>query len=489
MFPDIKAFHNNAKVVDTPVAPVETKNYESIGAISSDTAFIDYLSDNGYSDLAAYAAITMYKKVMPFFTAVDRRAESFAQIPIRVRDRRTGVFLENHPALDLLQAPNADLSQIEFLEQYASYFDITGDSFLVASGRLEKPPLELATIGPQLVDFSDRGFKFGMLNVPDYIRVNRIDRGQISYPAKEIPNLGLRFYSELENSEVWHTRAFNPTRTSSRFCGMSKAQPLWLELQQFVEGNINNLSNLQRGTRVSMAWVNNRGEELTETQWARMQEEAQKYSGSRNAGGTPILDGMDVKPIQQSNRDLEFDKLMQSTFARIANAYKIPLALLLPNTMTMDNLKTSMLQMFDDATLPLANRLYNELTRFLMPRYKGSEYLEFAYNENDIPALRQRILESAKMQSDININTPNELRAVIGDKPLSNEGNTVLIQSSMVPLGFANTPNNTDTDEPIVYEEDTIDVQTKNYKLALYEKGFSHAEVKAAVKEHFGISE
>lgn len=419
------------------VEPQEVKSNVFTGSTMANAiSFPEYLLNSGYEDLSAFAAIVLYKRAMPLFNAVSMRAEAFAQIPIRIKDKKTGEFVEEHPVLDLINAPNADVSQQEFLEQVSSYYDITGEAYIIGTGRINTPPKELVCIGPQLINFSNTSSNFGILNVPNSIKVNKIQGGQLSFNAQEFSNqLGLRFVNNTEDSEIWHIRSFNPLRSSNQFRGLSRAQPIWMELQQYISGNATNLSNLKRGTRLSMAWVNPRDIPLTNEQWQRMQEEAQKYSGDLNAGGTPILDGMDVKTIQQTNREMEFKELQEGMLARVSSIYRIPLALLLPATMTLNNLETSMLQFFDNGVLPLTSRLYNELTRMLMPRFKNSENLEFAYNENDISALRIRILNNAKTISEIDVNTIDEIRNVIGDQPLAEGGNQVYRNASLIPVG------------------------------------------------------
>lgn len=408
-------------------APMEQKS-----APFATNSFFDFLSAGSNNDLANFVAIQMYMDAMPFFNAVDMRARNFAAIPIRVWNKSKDEFVDDHPVLELLQNPNADTTQLEFLYQYASYFDITGDSFLFAGGRVNAPPLELATIPPQRTTFG-LGNKFGILHVPDTITVGTVSQGSSVFKATDVKDM-IRFY-EREDRELWHTRQFNPLRSSSNFRGMSRAKPIFLEIQQYLSGNNTNWSMLKRGTRLSMAWVNNRGEALTEVQWDRMQEEAQKYKGDLNAGGTPILDGMDVKTIQQTNREMEFKDLQEAMLSRISTVYGIPLALLLDKSMTLNNLETSMLQLFDNAIIPLANYLYAELTQFLLKRYPDSENLEFKFNEGDITALRVRIIETAERQSKIGVNTIDEIRTLIGDEALGTGGDVVLVPANMIPVG------------------------------------------------------
>ena len=395
-------------------------------------SFTDYLSNSGNGDLSDFAAIQMYRDAMPLYNAVDVRARNFAAIPMRVWDNKAKEFLDDHPALELMSNPNADVTGMEFLYQYASYFDITGDSFIFAGGRVTNPPLELATIPPQRTTFGF-GNKFGILHVPDTVTVTTVGQGASVFNATDVNGM-IRFY-EREDRELWHSRQFNPLRSASNFRGMSRAKPAFLEIQQYLSGNTTNWSMLKRGTRLSMAWVNNRGEELTAVQWDRLQEQADKYAGDINAGGSPILDGMDVKQISQTNRDMEFKDMQEAMLSRISTVYGIPLAMLIDKTMTLNNLETSMLQLFDNAVIPLTNYLYADLTRFVLKRYPDSENLQFRFNEGDITALKVRIIETAQRQAAIGVNTIDEIRALIGDEALATGGDTVLVPANMIPGG------------------------------------------------------
>lgn len=405
---------------------------EQKSGFSLSESFPDFLSSGGNGDLSDFAAIQMYRDAMPFYNAVDVRARNFAAIPIRVWDKQSKEFVDDHPVLELLANPNADVTGMEFLYQFASFFDITGDSFLFAGGRVTNPPLELATVPPQRTTFGF-GNKFGILHVPDTITVTTVGQGASVFNATDVNGM-IRFY-DSDDRELWHSRQFNPLRSASNFRGMSRAKPAFLEIQQYLSGNTTNWSMLKRGTRLSMAWVNNRGEELTETQWSRLQEEADKYAGDINAGGSPILDGMDVKQISQTNRDMEFKDMQEAMLSRISTVYGIPLAMLIDKSMTLNNLETSMLQLFDNAIIPLTNYLYADLTRFVLKRYPDSENLEFRFNEGDITALKVRIIETTSRQAKIGVNTIDETRALLGDESLDSGGDTVLVPANMVPVG------------------------------------------------------
>lgn len=412
---------------DSP-PPIEQKSFSN-----PNISFVDFLQEGGNFDLAAHAAIMLYTKAIPFFNAVDIRARNFSQTPIHVFNEKENDWVPGHPALDLLKKPNADETGMEFLYGFSSYFDITGNAFLLVTGRLGREPLELFNVRPQDIQFGTEKSKI-FPKLPKNIRITS-DGETTLFAIEEIRGIGIRYVSSDKMKELWHIRQFNPNRTRQSPWGLSRAQPAWLELQQYLSGNKNNLSQLKRGTRLSMAWVNNRGEELTDKQWERMQEEANKYRGESNAGGTPILDGMDVKPIQATNRDMEFKELQDAMFSRISIQYGIPLPMITNTASTFNNLETSQLQLWDNALSPLCKYLYAELTQLLMPRYDGSEKLEFKFNEKDIPALRGRLIETTRKQAEIQINSIDELRNETGYESLEEGGEVVLRPSTQVPIG------------------------------------------------------
>lgn len=402
-------------------------------------SFADYLYGGGHYSLSARAAIQMYKDCTPLFTAIDMRATHFANIPIRLWDKGKEEFVDDHQVLDLLKQPNGDTTGGEFKYALATFLDITGNSFLYAGGRIEAPPLELATIAPQNFTFPSSGSRFGVLNVPNSIQYSASNTNSEIFMSEEDRNTGLiRFITRdpLRDREVWQIRNFNPNRSGNNFWGMSKGQPAWIEIQQYLSGNRTNWSILKRGTRLSMAWVNNRNEELTDRQWERLKEESQKYAGDIESGQSPILDGVEPKAIQNSFKDMQFQELQEAMIQRIANLYGIPLPLFLAQSMTLNNLETSMLQLFDRAILPLTTYIYAELDRFLLPRYDDTENLTFAYSEHDISALMVRIIENTKKKSEIKVNTINELRTDLGDKALAEGGDDVLRPANEVPVGM-----------------------------------------------------
>jgi HK97 family phage portal protein len=356
-------------------SPVILKSYPN-----NQYSFYDYLNLNGEYDLSIIVLISLYLRVSPFFLCVDKIARAIAQISFKVKDKNTEDFVD-HPVLELLNNPNAEQSGSQFIYELSSVFSITGNAFINSTGRVTQPPLEIWNVKPQWVTAFNSKIIDNLGQMPSRYQVSTRFRTSVMFDADEIKDgmfSTVRYYNDT-TGELWHIKQYNPFGNVNNYFGSSKAQPLVLELEQYASGNVNNLNLLKRGSRPSMAWVNNRGEELTENQWQRLQDEAAKYSGSANAGSTPILDGMDVKEMSQNNRDMQFKELQDATRASIANVYGIPLALISDAVMTFNNLETSQTQFYENAVVPQMDYLTDELTRLLMYRYEGSENLEITY--------------------------------------------------------------------------------------------------------------
>jgi HK97 family phage portal protein len=391
--------------------------------------------DNGYFagesqyNASVLTALRLYQQCAPLFMVIDKIVSAYINVPFRIKDKNTDEFIENHPVLELLNKPNSDESEFSFKESLATSFLITGNAFLIASGNINREPLELYNSSARFFNPIVEGKTNFNFTPSRYLYTAFND--SIVFKARDVID-GTRFYND-DKMELYHIKRYNAQYGNNNSFGMSKVYPLLREIEQYVSSNVNNIALLQNGSRMSMAWQNNRGEELTESQFERMKLEAEKYSGSQNAGKIPILDGMEVKEMGQTNRDMQFKEMQDAMISRISNVYGVPLALLLDSTMTLNNLQTARLHLDKDAVIPLANRINKELTRFLMPRYKNSENLEFAIDITQIESLKPETLANAQIMAQTGVNTINELRTELGFVHI-NDGDKLTIQQNSVDV-------------------------------------------------------
>ena len=408
---------------------------KSITDFPSLVGFTEYLASAGQFDLSLVRMTELYSTVMPFFNAIDIRARSFSEVrPMVSEVGDESEFITDHQVLKLLRKPNDAQSGAEFGYDISSLFDIHGNAFVIATGQVDKPPLELIPVPAFRVTMLSTSPELGWLNVPSQIRVNS-DRFSSLLFFAESTQSGVRYYTKSRDKELLHIKGFNPWMNSNNFWGMSRANPLLKELEQYQEGNVNNLSLLLRGARPSMVWQNARDTALTSEQREFLEEAAKKYSGSKNAGGVPILDGIEAKGVATNNREMEFKELQRDMYNRIAVAYDIPLPLLSNDAASYNNYRTAQVALWDNAVIPQIQRIYGSLTDFLMPRYGDDPTeVQLTYNVASIEPLKQRQVEIIREQNEINVNTVNEIRHLLGNDPVA-EGNVIYAPMTMSPLG------------------------------------------------------
>lgn len=384
------------------------------------TSFVNYLFNRQLSNLGFYVAIDYYQKCAPLFSAVQLLADEISGITPYVYNTNDRTFTVKSPLLDLLENPNLDITGNEFLEQLACYFIITGNCFIVATGDSNRPAKELFIIPPQYVTLSPskNGYADTMSISSEFFYSD-------TFKAREV-NGRLRFYNET-GAEIWHIKEYNPLMGYNHLYGMSKVMPIQHEIEQYIHSSRHNLSLLVRGARPSGALVAQTP--LDQDQFMRLSEEIDRfYAGSNNAGRPILLEnGIDFKEMSVTNKDMDFMELKKNVTNTIFNTLKIPLPLVSPDHMTMSNMDAARLTLYDNAVLPLVNRIFTELTNFLMHRYTNDKNLILWYSVEEISALEPRRNDELMKQKSLGVLTINEIRSKIGYEPL--EGGDVLLGS------------------------------------------------------------
>ena len=381
-----------------------------------------------YSNCDIKENLLFYEKVAPLRYIIDKIAASCSQIDLKLKIN--GNDVDNNSILDLINNPNPIQSKEEFFRDLFINYLATGNIFIQMSPNFNEMyilPAHNMTINNKTQN--------SVINIP-----SKYQYSFNGYSNSYILDNGLLLYKSITNQYLLPILDFK-TYVNNSYIGVPKTFSLKSELEQWVSGNLNNLSQLERGGRPSMAWVNNRNVELTDDQYERIKEQKKNFEGSANAGGVPILDGLDVKVINQSNVDMQFQELRKENKIEIANAFGFPLQLLLDSSMTYNNLSTSMVQYYNNAVLPVTKDVINQLNKFLSKVYKSD--IELYYNEADISALRYKALEETKLKGSLNITTINELRSDISLDPIAN-GDEVILPTSYGSLDNLDSVNNTD---------------------------------------------
>lgn len=414
--------------------PTETKSSTRALGLSEELGSFLKFGAQGTA-VTPTGAMNLYNKSSAVSIPINYIAEAFASINPVLKEGTE--IITDHPLLDLLQTPSPFFTQDLFLENLAKNYLITGEAEVVAIGNTNLPPLELQPISPKDVTVNEGSNGLAM---------SLIVSGQSLTGAYQIVLKGRTVrYLRGNLSEIKQIRNFS-TRNGSLLRGQSPLVSASAEARQHIEGNNHNVSLLINGGRISLVFHYEEDPNPDDFE-ATKERIKEQYTGSKNAGKVAVSTGgkLDIKELGVNNKDMDFANLQNMARTAVALQYKFPLPLLSTDAATFNNYKEAKAALYDDAVLPLADRIFGGLTDFLMPRYGlDPSKVRITYDIDQITALAGRRNEELKLRKELNLETLNEMRTMIGREEVDG-GDVVLAPANMIPVG---TDLFTDDNEP-----------------------------------------
>ena len=405
-------------------APVETKSASKVLGLSSELGSFLRFGTTGTAATPT-SAMNLYNSSSAVSIPINYIAEAFASInPVLKQGTE---IITDHPVLDLLQTPSAFYTQDLFFENLAKNYLITGETEVIGIGNINRPPIELQPINPKFVTINEGG---------QGIATSMIVSGQTLTGAYNIVQRGKTVrYLRGNLAELKQIRNYS-TKDNSMLRGQSLLVSAAAEARQHIEGNNHNVSLLVNGGRVSLVF--HFDEDMNEDDFQATKERViSQYGGSQNAGKIGVTSGgkLNIEEIGVNNKDMDFAQLQSMARQSVALQYKFPLPLLTVDAATMNNYREAKSALYDDAVLPTADRIFGGLTDFLMPRYGlDPAKIRITYDLSQITALSGRRNEELKLRRDLNLETTNEMRTLIGREPVDG-GDSVLMPANLIPIG------------------------------------------------------
>lgn len=380
------------------------------------------------------SALDLFEKSSAVYVPVSKIVDLFVGMtPVLEVD---GGVVQSHPLLDMLRSPSPYMDSALFRQALATDYLLTAEAYVVVVGA--KEPVELQVISPRNVTLiEDVGTKtvgaYQLTNCPFSGQYIRVPKGRaVSYrdgALREV--IPVRGYSVRDNSML---RGQSPLVAASS------------EVRQHILGTQHNVSLLEKGGRVSLVF--HFAEDMDQEDYEALRSRVQdQYSGAANAGQIGVTAGgkLDIKEVGVNNKDMDFANLQNAARLSVAMAYKVPLPLVTTEAATFNNYSSALIALYDDAALPLADKIYGALGAHLLPRYGlDPRSARITYDIMSIPALRTRALNEAKLRAEIGVETDNEIRAVVSREPYAG-GDVVLKPAALIPVG-----SDLDTDNDIV---------------------------------------
>lgn len=347
----------------------------------------DRLADEGFArNVIAYRCIKLI-------------AQNAASIPWRII--KGGEVMQDHPLADLLKRPNPLQGQSEFIEAVTGFLLIAGNCYIEAVGPDDAEPNELWCLRPDRMQVVPGGQ--GMPTAYRYTSGG----GQHDFKVDAINGL----------SPVLHLKSFHPLND---WYGMSPLEAAAYSIDQHNEAAKWNTALLQSSGRPSGALVynpNNKDgyDSLTDEQRQTLKTELENYyQGARHAGRPMVLEGgLDWREMSLSPKDMDWSAGKDMAAREIALAFHVPPQLVgIDGSLTYANFEQARLAFFDDAVLPLADHIRDELNVWLAPRFGDDIKLEYDRNAIEALAPRREKIWSRIQKADFM--TVNEKRAALG---------------------------------------------------------------------------
>jgi HK97 family phage portal protein len=318
------------------------------------------------------------------------------------RAGKTTRELETHPLLGLIQRPNPLQGGPALVEALIAHLLIAGNAYLEAVAPKERPPVELYALRPDRVRIVP-----GATGLPAAYRYT-VDGRSRDFPVDQVSG----------RSAILHIKAFHPL---DDWYGLSAVEPAAYAIDQHNQSGAWNQALLQNGARPSGALVMRADAGmLTDEQVERLRRDIDDhYAGAANAGRPLLLEGgLDWRELSLSPKDMDFVAGRQQAARDIALAFGVPPMLLgLPGDNTYANLREARLAFWEQTVLPLTERLAQDLSAWLAPRF--GEGLRLAPDHDAISALSLRRERLWGEVQAVDFLTLNEKRAACGYAPIA----------------------------------------------------------------------
>ena len=413
--------------------------------------------------------IKFYVQACPVFTATKLIADAVSSIEIVLKNK-DGDYIYEHEALKILRNPNPFADGQLFMKELASYYILTGNTYLNIIG--EKKPVELNCYNPSDITI---------------LAANDGYAGEYTYNSS---NLNLNYqrttdkrYLDIRQNELVHLRDFNPNFSSTNLVGASSFLGCQLEISQYILASIHNNSLLKNQARPSGIITYKGSNHLQQLQIDGVKDLIKnKLSGARNAGEPAFLNGdFNWMQLSESVKDMDFPTLKKSVAEAIYSAAKIPLPMISPDNMSFANMDASKYAFYDNAVLPTLKRILKFLSAKILTRY-NVQNLEYSFDESAIEALEARKYDVAEKASKIGVLSDNELRAMIGYEATTG-GDGIYKPANLVQVGLdAYTEDN--RDQPVGKSE-FIKIMTEQKKLN-GDRLYSDEYIQLKAKEYYG---
>lgn len=280
------------------------------------------------------------------------------------------VEVTDHPMLKLLEQPNPEQAQTAYVEQLLSYFLVSGNGYEHFLGPETGPnrgkPREMWSLRP------DRTSVIRSTNPAEGIIAGyqyKIGEGKETF----------------DRDAVIHHKFFHPTDDFYGFSPLQAAIRAWQTENLGADWNYALLNNAARpaGAVVAPTTV---GDDSYDRLKAELRE---SYAGAKNAGTPLFLEGgLQWEPMGLTPMEMDFLAGLRDAAIRICRVYHIaPEIIGVPDAKTYNSLAEARKAMWQEAALPLLDRLRDSYNQRVAPHFGERIFVD--YDRDQIDAIQE----------------------------------------------------------------------------------------------------
>lgn len=294
-----------------------------------------------------------------------------------LHDRR-GKEIEQHPLLDLLSRPNPVNAGNALFEAIYAYLLLAGNSYLESVGPTRGAPRELWTLRPDRMRVIP-----GSVGIPRGYEYEANGR-KVTWQADPMTGKG----------PIIHVREFHPL---DDWYGLSRVEPAAYAVDRYNAASAHNKALLDNGARPSGALIFEpvkTGDNVFQTAPDSVLEAAKKrltesYGGPENAG-RPMVFGGNVKweAMGLAPKDMDYGASKDDAGRDICSAFNVPHILIVRGSATYNNIREAKLELWEDAILPVIDKVKDALNSLLAPQF--GDGLKLSIDLDSIPDLEPR---------------------------------------------------------------------------------------------------
>jgi HK97 family phage portal protein len=381
-----------------------------------------------YSNLSSRQSILLYLATPPVRKAVDMIANLGSSLQPIIRDKKTQEPQEKHDALNLLENTYFGISSKEFIWQACVNYLVTANNYFLLTKGLSGKTFQLFNVSPSEITMSiSNGRVQSYTRTIEYATGTQTTKSQTIYNRQELTEGGIFriLFVDEKGNELWHMKEYNPLYPLN---GKSKISTLDDTINAFNKAGRHNRRLIENGCSPTGYLISKT--EIPDEEYKKLQDNFRsEFTGENNAGKVQLLEGdIDYKEAHISPREMDWINGRKFDERLIYDLFGIPQAIVDNKASSFNNLSTSMFMLYEYTIFPLLDKIYGELTDFLMPNFKDDK-LEIYYSKENIPSLDAVKTDSTLNKSKTGIYTIDELRIANGLEELPNDEGKVLLSS------------------------------------------------------------